>query len=152
MSNISRIAPPLRISDVAGNLNLLAIKRFASKYRKTKSCWEWCAGKFSNGYGIFHINRRPFGAHRIAYLIFNGEIDPGLVIDHTCRNRGCVNPGHLEQVSLQENVYRGESRNARNRRKTHCKRGHEFNKQNTYLRKDRPGHRHCRACMGGAND
>ena len=50
----------------------------------------------------------------------------------------------METVSLVQNVMRGESLAAKNALKTHCKRGHEFTPQNTWLRKT--GERHCREC------
>lgn len=53
-------------------------------------------------------------------------------------------PRHLEVVSLKENILRGLSAPAQNKRKTHCKRGHKFNKKNTL--KIARGERVCRQC------
>jgi hypothetical protein len=65
--------------------------------------------------------------------LFVGPIPEGLVIDHLCRNRGCINPTHMEPVTNAENVLRGEGPTAVNARKTHCKRGHPFDDVNTYV-------------------
>ena len=51
----------------------------------------------------------------------------------------CVNPGHIEAVTNQENVRRGAAA------VTHCRNGHEFTPENTYLT-PRDGYRQCRAC------
>jgi hypothetical protein len=64
-------------------------------------------------------------------------------LDHLCRVRGCVNPDHLEVVTGATNTLRGISSPAINARKTHCRRGHEFTPENTYI--DR-GSRRCKAC------
>ena len=52
--------------------------------------------------------------------MFKGTIPQGLVIDHLCRNKSCVNPAHLEAVTNTENVLRGEAPSAKAARKTHC--------------------------------
>jgi hypothetical protein len=116
------------------------------KQRDTDSCWLWTAARTGAGYGAFSLGRKRDGdalAHRVAYQMRYGSIPEGLTIDHLCRVRHCVNPAHLEVVSMAENLRRGYSPWAINGRKTHCKRGHEFTEENTRHYK---GQRHCRKC------
>lgn len=111
-------------------------------------CWPWGGGKSGGGYGSFAVDSRDgergatnVKAHRWSYEHFVGPVPDGLELDHLCRNRGCVNPAHLEPVTHLENVRRGSRCGTR---LTHCKRGHEFTPENTYTRKD--GARICRSC------
>lgn len=117
--------------------------RFWSKVRKTETCWEWVAGK-DHGYGIIQAGGRARKAHRLAYEMLVGPIPAGLILDHLCRNRSCVNPAHLEVVTNRENVLRGVGPTAANAAKTHCVRGHAFTPENTIRR--RGTQRDCRAC------
>lgn len=85
-------------------------------------------------------------AHRIAYELVRGQVPEGLVLDHLCRNRACCNPDHLEAVTNYVNVVvRGEGLSARHARAAHCKRGHAFTDDNTYITPK--GARVCRVCQ-----
>ncbi|WP_396021799.1 HNH endonuclease signature motif containing protein [Bacillus cereus group sp. BfR-BA-01522] len=80
----------------------------------------------------------------MSYEMLKGPIEEGMVIDHLCRNRKCVNPLHLEQVTQRINLLRGEGMSAENVKKTHCPQGHEYTEENTYISK--AGSRYCRKC------
>jgi len=69
------------------------------------ACIEW-PFSLRSGYGRLKVDGRMWTAHRYTYMLKHGEIDDGLTIDHICRNKACVNPAHLEQVSVKENNYR----------------------------------------------
>lgn len=87
-------------------------QRFWSKVRKTETCWEWTASR-DQGYGQFGLGRHPATgryvvtkAHRVAWEMLRGPRNPEMVIDHLCRNRACVNPDHLEEVTNAVNIQR----------------------------------------------
>lgn len=71
-------------------------------------CWEWTGARIQ-GYGFFTVKHgeRSTRAHRFAYQSLIGEVPDGLVLDHLCRNPGCVNPWHLEPVTIAVNNQRG---------------------------------------------
>jgi hypothetical protein len=113
-------------------------------------CWLWTGRCDSNGYGRFAIGSKIAGtfrsasSHRVAYELLVGPIPEGLQIDHLCRQKACVNPGHMEPVPQWVNILRGESFSAVNARKTHCIHGHLFDEANTYVWR---GGRICRECV-----
>ena len=121
------------------------IERFLSKISITKSgCWEWTGYLDKDGYGTFWSRNVTLGAHRFAFEYYYGAICPDLTINHLCRNRRCVNPEHLEQITNKENVLKGVGLTAINARKTHCMRGHEFTPENTYSYSNQ---RICKICV-----
>ena len=119
--------------------------RFWPKVRAISSgCWEWQSTKSSAGYGYFYAHPKSVPAHRFAYELLVGPIPDRLTLDHLCRNRACVNPLHLEPVTLHENILRGVGISARHARQTHCKNGHPYDLFNTHIGPDNS--RRCRMC------
>lgn len=125
-------------------------RRFWSKVAlpNEQGCMLWLRPLSLQGYGRFRLTGRYIQAHRISYVIAYGPIPDGLVVDHVkdrgCTNRHCVAPLHLEAVTDQENLLRGKTVNAANAAKTHCLRGHAFDRKNTYVKPN--GKRQCRQC------
>src|SRR3954467_13693409 len=66
------------------------------------SCWTWTRG-LNNGYGQVCYRGHNHNAHRLSYELFRGPIPDGLQLDHLCRNRACIYPGHLEPVTSAAN-------------------------------------------------
>ena len=107
-------------------------------------CWPWTAQKRSHGYGGFRMGRVQL-AHVAAVLLDGRKIPAGMVVDHECRNRLCVNPAHLRVVTKAQNTLENSAGVAsRNAAKTHCIHGHELS-GNNLIRRDRK--RECRACL-----
>jgi hypothetical protein len=106
-------------------------------------CWLWMGSR--NNYGQFWRTdiKRKVMAHRFAYELEVGPVPEGLMLDHLCRQRYCVNPRHLEPVTNQENQRRGAWGQA-----THCPNGHEYTPENTGHRN---GKRACRACRAASD-
>lgn len=116
-------------------------RRFWAKVeRPEQGCWEWLACKDPDGYGRFRFEGGA-KAHRYSYELHKGPIPTGMQLDHLCRNRGCVNPDHLEAVTGPENTRRGGLT-----LRTRCPQGHELTDPNLVLAKKKQGARVCLAC------
>lgn len=91
---------PLRMH-LSGSLS----ERIEARTHRTESgCWDWTGATNDRGYGQLRVAGKHLYAHRAAFEIRNGPIADGLVIDHICHNASCVNPDHLQAVSVQQNV------------------------------------------------
>ncbi len=124
-----------------GNLTDAERERFRSKVVITsKGCWQWQGPLDKDGYGSFYLRRKGRRSHRVAWYDAHGEIPQGMVINHVCMNRACVNVQHLELVTIRDSNLRDtRSPAAINARKTHCPEGHEYDR--IYA-----GQRYCSTC------
>lgn len=117
-------------------------------------CWDWIGHRQPNGYGAFTV-RLTSGAngvkvcwlaHRLIYSYYRNGIPQGMSLDHLCKNRGCVNPAHLEPVETHENNARSpHPRLAAIKETGRCIKGHPMVEGNISF--DRHGTtRRCRTC------
>jgi hypothetical protein len=102
--------------------------RFWDKLSIFGECWEWDGAVCEQGYGVLVLKVSRFTpsirvyAHRAAWVIANQrDIPEGMVIDHTCENKVCCNPLHLQCVTQTANV---ERYHANRPSAGVCKRGH----------------------------
>lgn len=131
-------------------------------------CWLWQLGTDGDGYGHMKVAGKTVHSYRASYEAFVGPIPDGLQIDHVCHTRDtscpagkckhrlCVNPEHLEPVTLRENVERSRTDPRANfadywdrrRATTHCPHGHPWDEENTRWQPLPAGgqQRVCRAC------
>lgn len=110
-------------------------------------CMIWMRRTDVGGYGRMSYLGVERPAHRVAYELKYGPVPEGMIMDHLCRVRGCVNPDHVEPVTNRENTIRGvaaEVNGERMKSITHCPSGHPYSSDNTYIRPN--GWRTCRTC------
>lgn len=93
-------------------------ERFWEKVSKGEGCWEWTAGRHTQGYGMIVIERRNTPAHRVSYELAHGPIPDSLHVLHKCDNPPCVRPDHLFLGTHADNM-----RDARNKNRLVAHRG-----------------------------
>lgn len=109
------------------------------KQVNTDDCHLYAGRINHGGYAIGRFydpvtkGKKSYRIHRLVYESVYGSIPKGLVLDHLCRVRYCINPEHLEAVTRAENNRRGFGISSMHSKKTHCIHGHEFTVENTYM-------------------
>ena len=129
-----------------------AIKRMArhSIPEPMSGCTLWI-GAVVRGYGSCSFRGRSCRAHRVAWILANGEIPAGMCVLHRCDNPSCVNVAHLrlgtQYANMQDMIAKG--RMVRTPPRTHCPSGHPYAGRNLVIRKR--GTRECRQCKNTSN-
>lgn len=111
-------------------------------------CIEWQGYVNHKGYGEVNVqNKRAVRTHRLVYELAHGPIPAGGIICHRCDNRRCQNIEHLFLGTIEINnkdcAAKGRQKYSA-QRWTHCKNGHEFTTESTYITTQ--GFRSCRVC------
>lgn len=126
-------------------------EKFLSRIKKdSNKCWIWTgyfggSGKFQ--YGRLSFNKKYVAAHRFSFEYHKEKIPKGMLVCHTCDNPKCVNPEHLFIGTYKDNNIDSVDKNRHaQKRKTHCPKGHEYSKENTYIINLKNG-RHGRMCL-----
>lgn len=119
--------------------------RFWEKVDKSTEpggCWLWTGAIGSHGYGTFWTGQQFVLAHRFSLVLAGCTVPDDLTVDHLCRSRACVNPAHLDVVTLGENIRRAQPFR---HNITHCTHGHEYTPENSLI--NSKGFRECRTCL-----
>lgn len=132
--------------DMSGQRPRPVMERFENNFipEPMSGCHLWIRATDKDGYALFKVDGKMVRAHRWIYRQVFGIEDKSMVVDHICRTRSCVNPGHLRLLTNRANILIGVGKAAQNARKTKCKSGHPLSGDNTII--DKKGHRHCREC------
>lgn len=115
------------------------VQRVLSKIDVDGDCWISQYADQGRGYayvGFSENGKMHYRlVHRVAWVHFNGPIPDGLVVDHICKRRRCINPVHLRLLTLAENTRDQVNANAA---KSTCRKGHPYDMADTGRR--------CRTC------
>jgi hypothetical protein len=123
------------------------VAHFWEKVDRAGACWIWTGSLSVRGYGQVRQpgTRILARAHVVAYALAKGPVPKGAVLHHTCGEKRCVNPDHLEPITQRQHTREHpENVATRKARQTHCEHGHAFTPENIYW--TRRGHRQCREC------
>lgn len=104
-----RTPMPERQRFSTANRGLTLTERFWEKVQRggPEECWPWVASHDGHGYGKIGVggrSGREIKAHRLAWILINGEIPVGLGVLHRCDNPPCCNPAHLFVGTHAENL------------------------------------------------
>lgn len=158
MDRIRDIRPPGSPRAAYPNAPQVVERLLSTAVAGPSGCLIWTRRTDRDNYAATSVGGKTLRAHRVIYELLVGPVDRATVVDHACHNqdqacpggreclhRRCINPHHLDAATNRDNLLRSDRSIAgQNARKTHCKRGHAFDAENTYVMTN--GSRACRAC------
>ena len=113
LSQLSALAETLKVSIAAlvmrgaevERVSELYSERIRKKFQESKpeECWIWKGAKRGK-YGLFDMDGERCYPHRLVYAM-EKPLMKNWTLDHTCRNPLCVNPAHLDAVTLDEPLF-----------------------------------------------
>lgn len=126
-----------------------------------EKCWPVRGRLDKDGYAYIQIQGVSWRAHRLAHVLWNGPIPEGLVVDHRCWVRNCVNPRHLRVLTVDENlawdarkVYLGPAKPPKTKiaaalrnQAGECRKGHNLAEVGLVTKNGRNGKPTCRMCQ-----
>lgn len=121
-----------------------------SVYEPNTGCLLWTKSCHKFGYGWIRVNKKTLMLHRVVYELNNGSIPANKIVMHKCDTPSCCNINHLKLGTKKDNSIDMSSKNRWNNQYkgkeiTHCIRGHEYTKKNTYISLNK-GNKNCRQC------
>lgn len=110
-------------------------------------CWLWQGTTHGIGHGITMYRNKGCGVHRMFYMLHTGkQLGRWEYVCHKCDVPNCINPDHMWIGGPADNQKDMQAkRRGKYQKATHCKHGHEFTPENTWVHKT-TNHRHCRTC------
>jgi len=66
-------------------------------------CWNWIKSCSSSGYGQLTENGKYWNTHVYSWVLHNGPLPAGHLVRHSCHNKKCCNPAHLQSGTHQDN-------------------------------------------------
>jgi len=74
------------------------------KINSETNCYEWLAETLSNKHPQIKLDGRVHDVYRLVAGIFIRPLKIGDRIIHSCNNKKCINPEHINVVPYEENI------------------------------------------------
>ena len=111
ISRLSRSLYKMKRIGVTLEMRLMAKVDRSEKHGPNGDCWNWTAYADGWGYGRIIVDGSSRLAHRISYMLFNGDVAGDSLVLHKCDVAHCVNPDHLYIGTHADNVNDAYKRN-----------------------------------------